>query len=60
MDPRRRRAAVFAVPMVIVFVAAQRVGHAMRTVDFLTVFAAGMIFGITLAGVIRSLRDPAR
>jgi hypothetical protein len=56
MSVSRRRAAVFAVPMIIALVTARQVAPAVRTVDFLLIFAAGAVFGVTLVGIIRALR----
>ena len=54
--PSRRRAAVYAVPMIIALIGVHSVVQHIRTVDFVLVFAAGAIFGVTLVGVIRALR----
>jgi hypothetical protein len=51
---RRRHAAVFVVPMIVGLVTAQRaVPH---TVDFLLLFASGVVFGVSLMGLIQVLR----
>jgi len=52
----RRRAVVFAVPMIIAMVAARELVPTMRAVDFLGVFAAGAVVGATLVGLIQALR----
>jgi hypothetical protein len=52
----RRRAVVFAIPMIIALAAGRQVVPHVRTVDFLLIFAAGAVFGVTLVGVIRALR----
>ena len=54
--PARRRAIVFAIPLIIALVASQRVAASMRTVDFLQVFASGALFGVTLTGLVEVLR----
>ena len=54
----RRRAAVFVVPMIIGLVTAQRAAPQVRLVDFLLLFASGVIFGVSLMGLIQSLRRP--
>ena len=53
---RRRHAAVFVVPMIVGLVAAHLAVPHVRTVDFLLLFASGVIFGISLMGLIRALR----
>jgi hypothetical protein len=52
----RRRAIVFAIPLIIALVASQRIAASMRTVDFLQVFASGALFGVGLTGLIQVLR----
>lgn len=52
----RARAVVFIAPLLVAFIGASRVAGEIRTVDFLQVFAAGMITGISLAGIIRMLK----
>ena len=51
--PSRRRLLVFAVPMIIGLVAAQRAAPHVRSVDFLLLFASGVIFGVSLMGFIQ-------
>ncbi|HET6798850.1 MAG TPA: hypothetical protein VFH40_16970 [Gemmatimonadales bacterium] len=61
MDPTvRRRAAVFAVPMFIALVSAQRAAAHVRTVDFVLLFAGGVLFGVGLMNLIRFLRGGSR
>ena len=55
-SPSRRRAAVFAAPMIVGLVAAQRAAPHVRTVDFLLLFASGVAFGVSLMGLIQMLR----
>jgi hypothetical protein len=55
-SPARRQAAVFVVPMIVGLVAAQRAAAHVRTVDFLLLFASGVVFGVTLMGLIQLLR----
>jgi len=50
------RATIFLPPLIIAFVAAQRVAANMRTVDFLTVFGAGLVCGVTLMRLIQLFR----
>lgn len=52
----RRRAAVFAVPMVLGLVMAQRAAPHVRTVDFIVLLASGILFGVSLAGLVQFLR----
>lgn len=52
----RRHAAIFVVPLIIAFVAASRIGGEIRTVDFLQIFAAGAITGVSLMGLIQVLK----
>ena len=54
--PARRRAAVFAVPMVLALAMAQRATPHVRAVDFLILFASGVFFGVSLMGLIQHLR----
>jgi len=56
----RRHAAVFAIPMIIGLVTAQRAAPHVRTVDFLLLFASGAIFGVSLMGLIQAWRSGAR
>jgi hypothetical protein len=51
--PSRRRLAVFAIPLVIALVMARRAAPNVRAVDFLLVFASGVLFGVTLMGLIQ-------
>jgi hypothetical protein len=59
-SPDRRRAAVFAAPLILTLVMAQRAAPRVRAVDFLLVFASGVIFGVTLMGLIQFLRAGRR
>jgi hypothetical protein len=51
--PTRRRLAVFAAPLIIGLVSAQRAAPRVRAVDFLLIFASGVIFGVSLMGLIQ-------
>jgi uncharacterized oligopeptide transporter (OPT) family protein len=51
--PSRRRLAVFVGPMIVGLVSAQRAAPRVRTVDFLLLFASGVIFGVSLMGLIQ-------
>ena len=53
---RRRHAAVFVVPMIVGLVTALRAVPHVRTVDFLLLFASGVVFGVSLMGLIQVLR----
>jgi hypothetical protein len=55
-SPARRQAAIFVVPMIVGLVAAQRAALHVRAVDFLLVFASGVVFGVGLMGLIQMLR----
>jgi hypothetical protein len=52
----RRRAAVFAVPMIVGLVTAQRAAPHVRTVDFLLLFASGVLFGVSLMALVQQVR----
>jgi hypothetical protein len=54
--PTRRHAVAFVVPMIAGLVAAQRAAPHVRTVDFLLLFASGVVFGVSLMGLIQALR----
>ena len=56
MENSRRRTVVFIVPLVIALTAASRMGRDIRTVDFLQIFAAGALTGVSLMGLIATLR----
>jgi len=47
-EKRRGSTVVFIIPLIVAFAAASRVAHNIRTVDFLRIFAAGMLVGVTL------------
>jgi hypothetical protein len=50
------RAAIFVVPMIVGLVMAQRAAPQVRLVDFVLLFASGVIFGVSLMGLIQMLR----
>jgi hypothetical protein len=56
----RRHAAIFAVPMIVGLVTAQRAAPHVRTVDFLLLFASGAIFGVSLMGLLQAWRSKAQ
>ena len=51
--PPRRRFAVFAAPMIIGLITAQRAAPRVRAVDFLLLFASGVAYGVGLMGLIQ-------
>jgi hypothetical protein len=51
--PTRGRLAVFAGPLVVALVSAVRAAPHVRAVDFLLIFASGVVFGVSLMGLIR-------
>jgi hypothetical protein len=55
-SPARRRPAVFAAPMIVGLIAAQRAAGHVRTVDFVLLFAGGVVFGVSLMGLIEFFR----
>jgi hypothetical protein len=59
-SPARRHAAVFVVPMVVGLLAAQRAASHVRAVDVLLLFASGVVFGVSLMGLIQILRARGR
>jgi len=52
--PTRRQLWIFAGPMIVGLVSAQRAAPHVRTVDFLLLFASGVIFGVSLMGMIQA------
>ena len=59
-SPARRRAAVFAAPMLVGLVSAMRAAPHVRTVDFVLLFASGVLFGVSLMGIIQRFRESPR
>ena len=59
-SPDRRRTAVFVAPLILTLVMAQQAAPRVRAVDFLLVFASGVIFGVSLMGLIQFLRAGRR
>ena len=54
MDQEKRKRganAILVVPLLAAFAAASRVGDHVRTVDFLRIFAAGMLVGVVLTRI---------
>lgn len=61
MEPSsRRRTAVFVVPMIVGLIAARQAAPHVRTVDFLLLFASGVLFGVSLMALIQLLRAGPR
>ena len=54
--PSRRRFAIFVVPMIIGLITAQRAAPHVRAVDFLALFAGGVVFGVGLMGLVQMLK----
>jgi len=46
------------IPMIIALVLARRLVQDIRLGDFLLVFAAGTVFGVTLLGLIQAVKPP--
>lgn len=55
-SPRRRRAAVFVVPLILALVAGRRVAENVRTVDYLTILGTGMVIGVSLVGLFQLIK----
>ena len=58
MDTTRRRALVLVVPLIVALAAARQALPNVRAVDFLLVFASGIIVGVTLLRLVQILRAP--
>jgi hypothetical protein len=57
-EKRKRGAnAILVVPLLAAFAAASRIGDNVRTVDFLRIFAAGMIVGVVLTRIFLLMSD---
>lgn len=52
--PTRRHFTVFFAPMLIGLLAAQKAAPRVRSVDFVLIFAAGLVFGVSLMGLIQA------
>ena len=53
----RRRPVFYIVPVLVGLLVAQRAGANVRTVDFVTIFAGGVLLGVGLLGLLRGLRE---
>ena len=51
--PARRRAAIFVMPLIIALVCARQAAPNVRTVDFVLLFASGILFGVSLMELVR-------
>ena len=58
--PDRRRTVVFLVPLIIAPLLIRSAAENVRTVDFVQIFACGMIVGISLVGIIRMLKSKGK
>ena len=59
MDQEKRKRganAILVIPLSVAFAAASRIGD-VRTVDFLRIFAAGMIVGVVLTRIFLLMSD---
>ena len=56
----RGRAVVFVIPMIVGIVAARAAERHVRLGDFLLLFAAGAVFGVSLMGLVSLLRGRGR
>ena len=59
MDQEKRKRganAILVIPLLVAFAAASRIGD-VRTVDFLRIFAAGMIVGVVLTQIFHLMSD---
>ena len=56
MERSRRKPVVFVVPLVLALAAASQIGHDVRTVEFLQIFATGALTGVSLMGLIATLK----
>ena len=52
--PTRRHFGVFVAPMLVGLIAAQKAAPRVRSVDFVLIFAAGLVFGVSLMGLIEA------
>lgn len=58
---KRGRNALFIFPLLLTFAVLSGLsgaGHDIRTVDFLRVFASGMLVGVSLMGIAQNVRKP--
>jgi hypothetical protein len=53
----RRRPVFYIVPVLLGLLVAQRAAANVRTVDFVTIFAGGILLGVGLIGLVRGVRE---
>jgi hypothetical protein len=58
-QPARRRIAISVAPLIVTLVAARRAAPHVLAVDFVLLFASGVVFGVTLMGIIQMWRSQA-
>lgn len=51
-SPRRRRAVVFVIPVILALIIGRNAAENVRTVDYIQILAVGMIIGVSLANLI--------
>jgi hypothetical protein len=56
-SPGRRRVAIFVIPLIICLVMARQAVPHVRAVDFVLVFASGVLFGVCLLRLIQLVRE---
>jgi uncharacterized membrane protein YcaP (DUF421 family) len=54
--PRRRRGAVFVIPVILALIIGRNAAENVRTVDYIQILAVGMIIGVSLSGLIHALK----
>lgn len=54
--PRRRRAVVFVVPIILALIIGRDAAANVRTVDYVQILAVGMIIGVSLTSLIHFLK----
>jgi hypothetical protein len=52
-----RRPIMFIVPVLLGLLVAQRASANVRTVDFLAIFAGGVLLGVGVVGLARGIRE---
>jgi predicted membrane channel-forming protein YqfA (hemolysin III family) len=57
MPASARRGMTFIVPVLLGLLLAQRAAANVRTVDFLTIFAGGVLLGVGVVGLARGIRE---
>lgn len=54
--PRRRRGAVFVIPIVLALIIGRDAAENVRTVDYIQILTVGMIIGVSLTSLIHFLK----